>query len=243
MVRGPWAEIILTLKLFFDLSCLVIISLILVLITIRVHVKQELITVCELPGVSDSFCGLLNILTLWYFQVDSLLWEFSGRWSSCALIKHEDVVLTQYRPLWTFPLVEGVKQEVVFLQENVAVIHLVVRRVRRLLWSEDVILKEEFDCAKLALSFSGQAKRNNSKNCVSNFFSDGLTMLSKVSAGWLVGFTAGNKFSSAEKSRDRLAFFQNIFSLLVSVTRCDTCWWVLFCNSFACKIKGLVCRI
>lgn len=93
-----------------------------------------------------------HLLTLWchLLQVDRLLWELSSRWRSCALIKHEDVVLAHHCALRTFPLVEGVKQEVIFLQEDVSAVSLVARSIGRLLCSQDVVLKESTDVSSVS---------------------------------------------------------------------------------------------
>ena len=91
-------------------------------------------------------------LTLWsrLLQVDRLLWELSSRWRSCALVEHEDVVLAHRCALRTFPLVEGVKQEVIFLQEDVGAVSLVARSIGRLLCSQDVVLKESTDVSSVS---------------------------------------------------------------------------------------------
>lgn len=64
-------------------------------------------------------------------------------WRSCTLIKHEDIILTHYLALGTFPHVKGVEKEVIFLQEDITAVCLMARSIRRLLCSQDVILKTD----------------------------------------------------------------------------------------------------
>lgn len=66
-----------------------------------------------------------------------------SRWRRGALVKHEDVVLAHRQLLGVLPLVEGLKQEVVPLWENLTAFLRVARSVGRLLGSEDVPLKGE----------------------------------------------------------------------------------------------------
>lgn len=78
-------------------------------------------------------------MPLTFLQVDRLL-RGSGR-SHGALVKHEDVILAHRQVLGVLPLVEGVKQEVVFLWEKLAAFLGMARGVGRFLSSEDVALK------------------------------------------------------------------------------------------------------
>lgn len=69
-----------------------------------------------------------------------------------ALVKHEDVVLAHRQVLRVLPLVEGVKQEVVLLRENLAAFLRVAWSVGRLLGSEDVPLNGEGPNQQLLLA-------------------------------------------------------------------------------------------
>lgn len=66
-----------------------------------------------------------------------------GRQRRGALVEHEDVVLAHRQVLWVLPLVEGIKQEVVLLWENIAAFLRVAGGVGRFLGSEDVPLNGE----------------------------------------------------------------------------------------------------
>lgn len=99
---------------------------------------------------------------------------------SRALVKHQDVILARRLALGTFPRVED---EVVLLEEDVVGVALVARRVGRLLSSQDVVLKVT------------QSQRPGPERTPSS----GLLTMSKGSAGRLVGFTAGTRFSGCSR--------------------------------------------